>query len=87
MDRRSRQDDQPSVIRVLTTYSKINYFVNLATQYGLVYDAFRQFEDDLNVKLKTKNLRVQVPSSLSRTTASSLRFWQAVATSWPRGPS
>ena len=48
------------IIRVLTTYSKVNYFVDQATQRGLIYDAFRQFEDDLNAKLKTKNLRVQV---------------------------
>ena len=48
------------VIRVLTTYSKINYFVDQGTQRGLVYDVFRKFEDDLNAKLKTKNLRVHV---------------------------
>jgi membrane-bound lytic murein transglycosylase MltF len=48
------------IIRVLTTYSKVNYFVDQATQRGLIYDAFRLFEDDLNAKLKTKNLRVQV---------------------------
>jgi membrane-bound lytic murein transglycosylase MltF len=47
-------------IRVLTTYSKINYFVDQATQRGLIYDAFRVFEDDLNAKLKTKHLRVHV---------------------------
>jgi membrane-bound lytic murein transglycosylase MltF len=48
------------LIRVLTTYSKINYFVDQAVQRGLIYDAFRKFEDDLNAKLKTKNLRVHV---------------------------
>lgn len=32
------------VIRVLTTYSKVNYFVDQATQRGLIYDAFLQFE-------------------------------------------
>lgn len=51
---------QRRVIRVLTTYSKVNYFVDKGTQRGLTYDAFRQFEDDLNAKLKTKNLRVHV---------------------------
>jgi membrane-bound lytic murein transglycosylase MltF len=48
------------LIRVLTTYSKIQYFVDEATPRGLVYDVFRKFEDDLNAKLKTKNLRVHV---------------------------
>lgn len=48
------------LIRVLTTYSKINYFVDRAEQRGLIHDAFRLFEDDLNKKLGAKNLRVQV---------------------------
>ena len=48
------------LIRVLTTYSKVNYFVDRAEQKGLVYDSFRLFEDDLNAKLKTKNIRVHV---------------------------
>jgi membrane-bound lytic murein transglycosylase MltF len=48
------------VIRVLTTYSKVNYFVDQATQRGLIYDAFLQFDKDLNSKLKIKHLRVQV---------------------------
>ncbi len=48
------------LVRVLTTYSKINYFVDRAEQKGLVYDTFRLFEDDLNTKLKTRNIRVHV---------------------------
>jgi membrane-bound lytic murein transglycosylase MltF len=48
------------VIRVLTTYSKVNYFVDQATQRGLIYDSFLQFEKDLNAKLKIKHLRVHV---------------------------
>ena len=48
------------VIRVLTTYSKTNYFVDKGTQRGLVYDTVRLFEDDLNKKLKNKNIRVHV---------------------------
>jgi membrane-bound lytic murein transglycosylase MltF len=47
-------------IRVLTAYSKTNYFIDKGTQRGLVYDSFRLFEDDLNKKLKNKNLRVEV---------------------------
>jgi membrane-bound lytic murein transglycosylase MltF len=48
------------VIRVLTTYSKTTFFIDRGTQLGLVPDAFRLFEDDLNAKLKTKNLRIHV---------------------------
>ncbi|MBZ5537951.1 MAG: transporter substrate-binding domain-containing protein [Acidobacteriia bacterium] len=51
---------QRRVIRVLTTYSKTNYFVDQGTQRGLVYDSFRMFEDDLNKKLKNTNIRVLV---------------------------
>jgi membrane-bound lytic murein transglycosylase MltF len=47
-------------IRVLTAYSKTNYFVDKGTQRGLVYDSFRLFEDDLNKKLKNKHMRVEV---------------------------
>jgi membrane-bound lytic murein transglycosylase MltF len=47
-------------IRVLTAYSKTNYFVDKGTQRGLVYDSFRIFEDELNKKLKNKNIRVEV---------------------------
>src|SRR5262245_7926725 len=48
------------VIRVLTTYSKTTFFVDRGTQLGLIVEAFRLFEDDLNAKLKTKNLRIHV---------------------------
>jgi membrane-bound lytic murein transglycosylase MltF len=48
------------LIRVLTTYSKTTFFIDRGTQLGLVPDAFRLFEDDLNKKLKTKNVRVHV---------------------------
>ena len=48
------------IIRVLTTYSKTQFFIDRGMQRGLVPDAFKIFEDDLNKKLKTKNLRVQV---------------------------
>jgi membrane-bound lytic murein transglycosylase MltF len=48
------------VIRVLTTYSKTNYFVDQGTQRGLVYDSFQMFEDELNKKLKNRNIRVHV---------------------------
>jgi membrane-bound lytic murein transglycosylase MltF len=48
------------VIRVLVIYSKTFYFVDRGTQRGATYDAFRGFEDDLNRRLKTGNLKVHV---------------------------
>jgi len=48
------------IVRVLTTYSKTSYFVDRGTQRGLTYEAFRLFEDDLNKRLKNKNVRVHV---------------------------
>jgi membrane-bound lytic murein transglycosylase MltF len=48
------------LIRVLTTYSKTAYFIDRGTQRGLVPDAFKLFEDDLNKRLKNRHLRVQV---------------------------
>jgi len=47
-------------IRVLTVYSKTGYFVDRGTQRGLTYEAFQQFEEDLNRKLNNKNVRVVV---------------------------
>jgi membrane-bound lytic murein transglycosylase MltF len=51
---------QRRVIRVATTYNRTNYFIDRGQQRGAVYESFRLFEDELNTKLKTKNLRVQV---------------------------
>jgi membrane-bound lytic murein transglycosylase MltF len=48
------------LIRVLTVYSKTLYFVDKGTQRGIVHDGGRQFEEDLNRKLRTKHLRVSV---------------------------
>ena len=47
-------------IRVLTNYSRTSFFIDQGTPRGLVPDAFKLFEDDLNKRLKNKNLRVQV---------------------------
>jgi membrane-bound lytic murein transglycosylase MltF len=47
-------------IRVLTAYSKTDYFVDKGTQRGLTYEAFQLFDDELNRKLKNKKLRVDV---------------------------
>ncbi len=49
---------QRRVIRVLTTYSKTNYFVDGGEQHGLVYESIKLFEDDLNKKLEKKSIRV-----------------------------
>jgi membrane-bound lytic murein transglycosylase MltF len=51
---------QRRLIRVLTTYSKTNYFVDKGTQRGAVYEAFQIFETDLNKTLANKNIRVHV---------------------------
>ena len=54
------------VIRVLTTYSKTNYFLDMGSQRGATYDVFRVFETDLNKnlakgnKLKGKHLKVHM---------------------------
>ncbi|HMK64471.1 MAG TPA: lytic transglycosylase F, partial [Thermodesulfobacteriota bacterium] len=48
------------VIRVLVPYSKTFYFNDRGRQQGLAYDTFRLFEEDLNKKLKNKNIRVHV---------------------------
>jgi membrane-bound lytic murein transglycosylase MltF len=48
------------IIRVLVPYSKTFYFNDRGKQQGLAYDTFRLFEEDLNKKLKNKNVRVHV---------------------------
>ncbi len=56
-------------IRVLVPYNKTNYFVDQGTQRGVAYDGMKTFEDELNKKLKTGNLRVNavfIPTSRER---------------------
>jgi membrane-bound lytic murein transglycosylase MltF len=48
------------LIRVLTVYSKTFYFLDKDTQRGIVYDAMKAFEENLNRQRKTGNLRVHV---------------------------
>src|SRR5262249_1768764 len=48
------------MIRVLMPYSQTHYFIDHGVQRGVTFDALRQFEDELNTKLKTGNLRVHV---------------------------
>jgi membrane-bound lytic murein transglycosylase MltF len=48
------------LIRVATTYNRTHYFVDRGVQRGVVYEAFKLMEDELNAKLKTGNLRVNM---------------------------
>jgi membrane-bound lytic murein transglycosylase MltF len=48
------------MIRVLLPYSKTHYFIDKGVQRGVTYDALKQFETELNTRLKTGNLRVHV---------------------------
>jgi len=57
------------VIRVLVPYNRTTYFVDKGTQRGIAYDSMKLFEDDLNKKLKTGNLKVHavfIPTSRDR---------------------
>ena len=48
------------VIRALVVYSQTYYFVDRGTQRGGSYEALMLFENDLNKRLKTKHLRINV---------------------------
>jgi membrane-bound lytic murein transglycosylase MltF len=48
------------LIRVLVVYNKTNYFIDRGMPRGITTDAFKLFEDDINKKYKTGNLRVHV---------------------------
>jgi membrane-bound lytic murein transglycosylase MltF len=47
-------------VRVLVVYSKTLYFVDRGRQRGATYDALRAFEDDLNRRLGTGHLKVNL---------------------------
>jgi membrane-bound lytic murein transglycosylase MltF len=47
-------------IRILVPYNKTHYFIEKGVQRGLAYEMGKKFEDDLNLKLKTGNMRVHV---------------------------
>src|SRR5215472_11311964 len=47
-------------IRILVPYSKTSYFIDKGIQRGVAYDIFKSFEDSVNLKHKTGNLRVHV---------------------------
>ena len=48
------------MIRVLTTYSKTQYFIDRGTPRGTAYDQGKLLEDALNQKLRTGNLKIAV---------------------------
>jgi membrane-bound lytic murein transglycosylase MltF len=48
------------VIRVAVTFNRTHYFIDLAQERGITYDALKQFESELNTDLKTGNLKVHV---------------------------
>lgn len=48
------------LIRVATAYNRTLYFIDKGVQRGAVYEAYKLFEDQLNARLKTRNLRVNV---------------------------
>src|SRR5262245_20638179 len=48
------------LIRVLVVYNKTNYFIDKGTPRGITTEAFRMFEDHINQKYKTGNLKIHV---------------------------
>jgi membrane-bound lytic murein transglycosylase MltF len=51
---------QRRMVRVLVVYNKTNYFIDKGTPRGITTEAFKMFEDHINEKYKTKNLRIHV---------------------------
>ena len=47
-------------VRILVVYNKTNYFIDKGAPRGLTYDAFKLFEDEINKKYKTGNLKINV---------------------------
>lgn len=55
------------LIRVAVTYNRTHYFIDRGQERGLSYESLKQFETDLNTRLKTGNLKVHVvPVPMSR---------------------
>src|SRR5262249_38581251 len=48
------------LIRVLTVYSRTQYFIDQGTPRGTAYDQGKLLEDELNKKLKTGELKIHV---------------------------
>ncbi len=48
------------VIRALVVFNKTNYFIDKGTPRGITYEALKLFEDEINRKYKTGNLKINV---------------------------
>ncbi len=48
------------VIRALVVYNRTNYFIDKGTPRGITYEALKLFEDEINRKYKTGNLKINV---------------------------
>ena len=48
------------LIRVLVTTNKTNFFINQASQSGITYEFFKEFEKQINEFIKSKHLKVHV---------------------------
>ncbi|HUL72496.1 MAG TPA: transporter substrate-binding domain-containing protein [Vicinamibacterales bacterium] len=48
------------VIRAGVVYSRTHYFIDQGTQRGIAYESLKLFEDELNAKYKTGNLKIHV---------------------------
>jgi membrane-bound lytic murein transglycosylase MltF len=51
---------QRRLVRVLMVYNKTNFFIDRGAARGITVEAFRLFEDYLNKKYKTGNLKIHV---------------------------
>jgi membrane-bound lytic murein transglycosylase MltF len=47
-------------IRVAVTFNRTHYFVDMGQERGITYESLKLFENDLNTRLKTGNLKVHV---------------------------
>jgi membrane-bound lytic murein transglycosylase MltF len=47
-------------IRVAVTFNRTHYFVDKGQERGIAYESLKLFENDLNTRLKTGNLKVHV---------------------------
>ena len=48
------------MIRVGVTFNRTHYFIDKGQQRGMAYESIKQFEEDLNKRLKTGNLKVHL---------------------------
>ncbi len=51
---------QRRMLRALVVYSRTLYFVDRGKQRGVTYEVLKAFEDDINVRLRTRKLRFHV---------------------------